>query len=349
MRAVGFFILVLAIFLVAVSAWLGWVVVIAVVLGVLGIFLARYMLRAPTSAAWRDISAPVRVARGEKAELCIGVSITEGSHVAWVSAVDRLGADRIFLDSGGESDLRWRIDTSRRGKFEIGPTQLEVADPFGVYRRVLCEREQTSVLVVPRVHPVGSSALHVSSDNESGAERAGGDTFESIREYVVGDPQKHVHWKASARAGKLMVRRMVDTTLPWMLVVLDVNAKAYDRSGSLFDDFDPESFEHAVEVAASWAWHGCGTQQRVLLTTTSNAGAAALEVTARNRESALDWLALVEPGVSPDCGAARIRALIGRHAISHAVLVTGSQHAVASPWLNHIARRVNATLMAGAA
>ena len=38
-----------------------------------------------------------------------------------------------------------------------------------------------------------------------------------------------------------MVRRMVDTTVPWLLVVLDVNARAYDREGALFEDFDADA------------------------------------------------------------------------------------------------------------
>jgi uncharacterized protein (DUF58 family) len=200
------------------------------------------------------------------------------------------------------------------------------------------------------VHAVPQAAVVVNTHAESGTERAGSDTFESVREYVVGDPQKLVHWKASARAGKLMVRRMVDTTMPWLLVALDVNIKAYDRSGSLFDDFNPEAFEESVETAASWGWHGCGSQQRVLLTTTALSGTgaeAAVEVTIRNRESALDWLALVEPLSSEACGLARVNALIRRHSVLRAVVITGAQHVGASPWISQLQRRMSVTTIVG--
>ena len=336
--------------LVAVSAWLGWVVVIAVVIGIASVFGMRFLLRAPRTGSWRDISSPVRVSRGDHAELSIAVSLSPGS-TRWVSAVDGGASHRVFIDSGDSGGvLTWEIDTRRRGRFEIGPTVLEVADPFGVSRRTLAQRAQTSVLVVPRIHSLAQAAVVVNTHAESETERAGSDTFESVREYVVGDPQKLVHWKASARAGKLMVRRMVDTTMPWMLVVLDVNIKAYDRSGSVFDDFNPEAFEESVETAASWAWHGCGSQQRVLLTTTASSGTgaeAAVEVTIRNRESALDWLALVEPLAPSACGAARVNALIGRHAVSRAVLITGAQHVGASPWISQLQRRVSVTTIVG--
>jgi uncharacterized protein (DUF58 family) len=124
--------------------------------------------------------------------------------------------------------------------------------------KVLATREPSPVLVVPRVHGVNvmqQSANATSADRENAM---GSEVFHSIREYVVGDPMTMVHWRSTARAGKLMVRRMVDTTIPWLLVVLDVNARAYDRQGALFEDFDAEGFEQSVDTAASWAWNGCG-------------------------------------------------------------------------------------------
>lgn len=336
--------------LVAVSVWLEWAVVIAVVVGIASVFGIRFLMRAPSTGSWRDISSPVRVSRGDHAELSIAVSLSPGS-TRWVSAVDGEATNRVFVERGDSRDLlTWEIDTRQRGRFEIGPTVLEVADPFGVSRRTLAQRAQTSVLVVPRVHSVTQAAVVVNTHAESGTERAGSDAFESLREYVVGDPQKLVHWKASARAGKLMVRRMVDTTLPSTLVVLDVNIKAYDRSGSIFDDFNSESFEKSVETAASWAWHGCGLRQRMLLTTTDSSGTgaeAAVEVTVRNRESALDWLALVQPLAPRACGVARVNALITRHAVSRAVVITGAHYAVASPWISQLQRQVPVTTIAG--
>ena len=340
---------ILGISLIAIAIWLGWVVVIAVVVGSASVLLVRFFLRAPHTGSWSDISSPLRVSRGDPAQLSIAVTLSPGS-TCWVSAVDPAASSRVFVGSGSSGILTWEINTSRRGRFDVGPTVLEVADPFGSYRQTLATRAQTSVLIVPRVHAVPIAHLAIATQADSGNERAGGDTFESVREYVVGDPQKLVHWKASARAGKLMVRRMVDTTLPWTLVVLDVNTRAYDRSGSLFEDFSPESFEESVETAASWAWHGCGSQQRVLLTTTASSGSgaeAAVEVTIRNRESALDWLAVVNPLDPSDCGPARVKAVMGRHSVSRAVVVTGAQHAIASPWINQLQRHVPVTTLVG--
>jgi len=50
--------------------------------------------------------------------------------------------------------------------------------------------------------------------------------FESVREYVIGDPQKLVHVESivPAQANSVVRRKWSDTRpVPWLLVVLDVN------------------------------------------------------------------------------------------------------------------------------
>lgn len=72
-------------------------------------------------------------------------------------------------------------------------------------------------------------------------------TFDSLREYVVGDELRRVHWRTSARVGELMVRENVDTSLPRLVVLLDNRAAAHpQRSAGV-----AESFESACEAAAS--------------------------------------------------------------------------------------------------
>jgi uncharacterized protein (DUF58 family) len=265
--------------------------------------------------------------------------------------VDDAESDRVFLPSADRSaTLVWPVDTSRRGRFLVGPSRLEAADPFGLSRRVLADREPSTVLVVPRIHHVNAVVPRAFADDGDDGERTGSETFHSLREYVVGDPQKLVHWRSSAKAGKLMVRRMVDTTVPWLLVVLDVNARAYDREGALFEDFDSPAFEATVDTAASWAWHGCGPDQRVLLTTTSllpSPSNLAAEVTARTRESALDWLAVVEPLAPDGAGPGRVDALARRHGVGRVVLVTGRRLETSAAWVAGWRRRRPVTVVVG--
>lgn len=331
---------------------LRWPEFIAVGATLLVLLLMPLAIRRPRGATWNDVSSPVRVVRNNPAAVVIDVTVAEGS-TRWVSAVDEVGRGRVFLPEaivGAAQPVAWPIDTSRRGLFHVGPARLEVGDPFGISRRVLATRQPSPVLVVPRVHYVPSDAMVAATDAGDSGERAGSETFQSLREYVVGDPMKTIHWRSSARAGKLMVKRMVDTTMPWLLVVLDVNARAYDREGALFEDFDSPAFEESVDTAASWAWHGCTTQQRVLLTTTSldSAGPVlAAEVTVRTRESALDALAVVEPLASDLCGAGRVAALTRRQGIGRVVLVTGRRTDLSSPWVASWRSHLPVTVIVG--
>ena len=66
-------------------------------------------------------------------------------------------------------------------------------------------------------------------------------TFDALREYVLGDDLRRVHWRSSARIGTLMVREHVDTSTPDVTVLIDTAPGSYSD----------EVFEEAMEVAAS--------------------------------------------------------------------------------------------------
>lgn len=348
MSARGWFIVVVSLAAIGAGIAVQWVVFVAVGGALLLVLLTPLTLTLPRNAQWVDVSAPARVVRGDEAAIAIDVSIHGGTS-RWVSAVDGAGMDRVFLPfSGVNGEMTWHIDTAKRGLFHVGPARLEGGDPFGVMAKVLATREPSPVLVVPRVHGVNvmqQTANATSADRENAM---GSEVFHSIREYVVGDPMKMVHWRSTARAGKLMVRRMVDTTMPWLLVVLDVNARAYDRQGALFEDFDAEAFEQSVDTAASWAWHGCGPEQRVLLTTTSmTQQPVGVEVTARTRESALDWLALITDQPTDECGPGRVEAYVRTMAVSRAVFITGRATGLSAPWVARWRSRTSVETVVG--
>jgi len=345
----------------AVGLRLQWVVLAAVAVAVMFIPVAALTLRLPSGASWQDEVVPVRVTRGDSAALKISVDLDVAAP-RWVSALSSVTGERSFLPFAGSSgEVTWPIDTARRGEYLVGPTVLEAGDPWGLRRRVLAEREQTAVLVVPRVVPVGEVVGFADAVDDLDGETAGGDVFHSLREYVVGDPMKNIHWRSSARAGTLMVKRLVDTTIPWLLVVLDVNSRAYDKESVLFEDFDADAFEESVDTVASWAWHSCGSGQRVLVTTTllgthresnsqatsSSGRALTAEVDVRNREAALDLLALVDPQAPALCGPGRVEALLQRNGVRRVVFVTGRHTEHSTAWVNRWCRWADVQVVVG--
>jgi uncharacterized protein (DUF58 family) len=90
---------------------------------------------------------------------------------------------------------------------------------------------------------------------ESLAKGRGQDLY-ALRDYVPTDSARHVHWKASARLGSLMVREFAREDECRILLVLDPHL-------ALDESLNPQSaksstnerFERAVTVCASLAWH----------------------------------------------------------------------------------------------
>jgi uncharacterized protein (DUF58 family) len=67
-------------------------------------------------------------------------------------------------------------------------------------------------------------------------------SFHAIREYVPGDGQRHIHWKSTAKTGRLMVRQFEESRRARMAVLLGTNPLEFAT---------PDEFELAVSVAGS--------------------------------------------------------------------------------------------------
>ncbi len=169
-------------------------------------------------------------------------------------ATDRCG-DRVVpvpvlrLRPGADTTVSYPVPTSRRGVVPVGPLRVVRRDPLGLVVLARSYGDVVLVWVHPRVHPLRAvpTGAGRSLDGRVDAVPHGSITFDSLREYVVGDELRRVHWRTSARVGELMVRENVDTSLPRIVVLLDNRALAHpDRVGGV-----AESFESACEAAAS--------------------------------------------------------------------------------------------------
>jgi uncharacterized protein (DUF58 family) len=193
---------------------------------------------------------PDRVERGKAALATLVVGNDRSRRQNGFTAIDAAGDDRRrvairSLPPGGEATYRYELPTSRRGRIAVGPLQLERADPLGLARSGRTAGDRATLWVHPRRHPVrttrGSHPRHHHEGRTADESLRGSADLRDVREYVIGDEVRHLHWKATARTGQLMVRDYVDPDQPRLAVLLD------DRAGML----SPELFEEAVEVAAS--------------------------------------------------------------------------------------------------
>lgn len=186
--------------------------------------------------------------------------------------------------SGVHADVP--VPTRRRGPLSLGPWIVERVDPWGMFRRTVGEADGVAMLVVPRVRPVSMASLPSALAEFGGSSEMGTTTFAMLREYVIGDELRHVHWKSSAKTGTLMMRQYIDVTRPRLMLVLVTETRAYTSE---------EEFESAVDFIASLATVAASSGLDVEVCTTTGERAAH----GKGRSSAaIDMLALVERGAS---------------------------------------------------
>jgi uncharacterized protein (DUF58 family) len=109
------------------------------------------------------------------------------------------------------TDSQHRFDISREqwGRYELPPIQVTLYDIFGLFASTTVQEEKTEVIVYPPSKPVSGTVLTELANltTESGTTASQTGEFESLREYVPGDPLRDIHWKAAARHGELITQR----------------------------------------------------------------------------------------------------------------------------------------------
>jgi uncharacterized protein (DUF58 family) len=163
----------------------------------------------------------------------------------------RFVIDRMGL--GWHRTVDYPVSCEVRGTFTVGPMRVSLKDPFGL---VELERTFTStspLVVTPRVVPLPvvplSGVWTGAGDNRPHSFAHGSAEDVTVREYRRGDDLRRVHWRSSAHAGELMVRREEQ---PWQsraTLFIDDRASSHRGPGAA------SSFEHAVTAAASIAVH----------------------------------------------------------------------------------------------
>ena len=128
---------------------------------------------------------------------------------------------------------------------------------------------------------------------ESIAKGRGPDLY-ALRDYLPTDSARHVHWKASARLGSLMVREFAREDDCRVLLVFDPHSSAAQSDATIAD---VNRFEQAVSYCAALAWTLRG--RNALLEYRSDGADIPLAPAPENIFAILGHLALVRP-LPPD-------------------------------------------------
>lgn len=142
---------------------------------------------------------------------------------------DRL--DMMQLKPGEVASLNYTVTFLMRGYYQLGPTQLETGDVFGLHRRFRVAGEPHFALVLPRVLPL--QGYNLASRRPIGEIRVVHRLFEDptrlagVRPFQQGDPLNRIHWRATARTGQLHSRVYETSRVAGATFVLDFHKRSY--------------------------------------------------------------------------------------------------------------------------
>jgi uncharacterized protein (DUF58 family) len=138
-----------------------------------------------------------------------------------------LGERRVELHRVGRSRFAGGYELRRvpRGRYAFDSVRLTVQDPFGLARAELVQGEPQALVVYPRVVPLqrlfSEGGAHAQDGRRLLLRRPTGYELHSVREYVEGESLRKVHWRSTARRGRLMVRDLEDAPRDEVAVMLD--------------------------------------------------------------------------------------------------------------------------------
>lgn len=191
------------------------------------------------------------------------------------------------LDPQGETRLDWVVKPRERGETLVVLDAVGSLFPFGFLKKNIGVNLKQTVLVWPAQTAYqwqGIGAAQAGTQGQPTSRSGAGDDLLALRNYSQGDSQRLIHWKASARLGKLMVRQFAHESQHGLVLRFDTPADIWTR---------PEQFELLCSLAGSMAedLFAAGQLRGVMV----NGGPLLVTKRLRDLEAFLDELARVQP------------------------------------------------------
>ncbi|HLJ54556.1 MAG TPA: DUF58 domain-containing protein [Chthonomonadaceae bacterium] len=162
------------------------------------------------------------------------------------------GASGPLPEDVGVARVRHRVRYQKRGAYALRDFEVVAIDPLGVFAFTGRVPGDGEIVVYPQPEALSAFTL-------SGADGYGWQEFtaaalrgasvdpDGVREYAQGDPLRHIHWRQTARTGKLAVIEFEEPRTVNLVIALDL------ERGRNMGEGANTTLEKAVSLAASLA------------------------------------------------------------------------------------------------
>ncbi len=164
------------------------------------------------------------------------------------------------IPAGKSQRTSYRHTFARRGQYTLSGYRIATKFPFALFRKSRDVDAPLEVLVYPTRVAVPRPPPKSHARGDATANRLGrrGEFF-GLREHRAGDDRRDVHWRSSARSGRLMVREYEDEHARKVAIAVDnalpetVRDALADGALTPLNEMQVASVERAISVAASLA------------------------------------------------------------------------------------------------
>ena len=122
--------------------------------------------------------------------------------------------------------LEWLIQPSKRGEQLVDLAEISSRFPFGFLDKAIAGQCARPVLIWParvNYHLELSRTSHAHQSGDWKTRQGSGSELINLRDYRAGDSMRMMHWKASARAGRLQVRETAEEASCMLALVLETD------------------------------------------------------------------------------------------------------------------------------
>jgi uncharacterized protein (DUF58 family) len=224
------------------------------VLGCGVLLIAAIADRQRTLTAWR--AADVKLYRRLPAAFAlavptrIGLDIQVGGPLRWRArlfdhadptlALEHMPLD-VELRGGTVQSLDYRVTPTRRGELRFAPADAHVRSQFGLLTMMVRIGEEQSRRCFPDFAQIARYAWLAGDRRlaeigiKTYRQRGEGTDFKQLADYQIGDPLRHMDWKATLRYDRPIVRQFQNERDQSVILLIDCGRRmrADDRNASL--------------------------------------------------------------------------------------------------------------------